>query len=795
MIKSYIKVAWRNLISNRTYSLLNISGLAVGMGVALLIGMWIWDELSFDKSFDNYNRIARVMHATENNGQIETHEVTNYPLAEVLRREYGSQFERTIVCSGTWDHTFDFAGKRFMNTGMYMEEGAGQMFSLKMIAGSINGLTDPNSVMLSETAAKTIFGNEAAVGQLLKMDRSLDVKVTGVYKDIPATSTLKDLQFIAPWKLYFNNTPWIKQIPDPWRPNAFTTFVQLKEGVDADKASLAIRDVRLKRVNSKLAMMKPKLFLHPMSKWHLYSEFKNGINTGGRIQYVWLFMTIGIFVLALACINFMNLSTARSEKRAKEVGIRKTIGSLRKQLVVQFFSESLLYVVLAFSVCLLLVQLALPFFNGVADKQMTLPWALPAFWVVSLVFCLVTGFIAGMYPALYLSSFQPIKVLKGSFKQGKFAGLPRSILVVVQFTISIILIIGTVVVFRQIEYAKDRPVGYDRDGLIMIGMPGADVHDHFDAVRDELKKANVIVEMTESNAPATEVNSTSTGFDWEGKDPAVGVEFPVTRVAYNYGKTIGWEMLQGRDFSPDFKTDTNALIVNESAANMMGFRNNAAGKTVIWDGEPLTIVGVVRDVIAESPYSAVRPSVYALNSSPGDLLIAKLNPSISIPVALKHFETIFKRYFPDHEMGHRFVNEEYDRKFGNEQRIGKLAGFFAGLAIFISCLGLFGMASFVAQQRSKEIGVRKVLGASVMSLWQLLSKDFIGLVLLSLLLAVPISYFYMNEWLQNYAYHPKLSAWIFVSAGLAAIVISLVTVSFQTIRAALLNPVKNLKSE
>ena len=790
-----MKIAWRNLVSNKTFSILNISGLAVGMGVAMLIGLWIWDELSYDKSFPEYERIAIVMQSTESNGKIETGNNTPYPLAEVLRNDYSDKFEQVVLASGTWEHSFDVGGKRFANTGAYMEEGAGKMLGLKMLSGTINGLTDPNAVMISEKVAKAIFGKENAVGKVLRMDRSLDLKVTGVFEDIPVNSTLNEIEFIAPWKLYFNNTPWVKNITDPWRPNAFRTYVLLSKNADLEKTSMVIKDVRLNHVNSKLARLKPRLHLHPMSKWHLYDEFRNGINTGGRIQYVRLFLAIGIFVLILACINFMNLSTARSEKRAKEVGIRKTIGSLRSQLIAQFFCESYLYVAISFIISLILVQFALPLFNSVSNKNMSVLWVQPAFWILSIGFCLITGFIAGLYPAFYLSSFKPIKVLKGSFKQGRFASLPRKTLVVVQFAVSIILIIGTIVVFRQIQYAKNRPVGYDREGLVTIGIPGKEMHVHFDAISNELKNAKIILEMTEADASATDINSTSTGFEWDGKDPSIGAEFPVISISYNYGKTLGWEFLEGRDFSPEYKTDSTGLILNETAANLMGFGNNAAGKTITWDGEPLTIVGVVKDIINESPYAAVRPSVFKLNEGPGGVIIARLNPTTTIPVALKYLGKVFKQNYPDYEFNYRFVNEEYNRKFGNEERVGTLAGFFAGLAIFISCLGLFGMASFVAQQRSKEIGVRKVLGASVLSLWQLLSKDFIGLVFVSLIIAFPIAYYVMYGWLQNYAYHPDLSAWIFIVAGLGALLISVLTISYQSIKAAMLDPVKNLRAE
>ncbi|RYG04890.1 MAG: FtsX-like permease family protein [Chitinophagaceae bacterium] len=565
--------------------------------------------------------------------------------------------------------------------------------------------------------------------------------------------------------------------------------------MDEAKASLAISDVRLRHVGERLARLKPRLHLHPMNKWHLYEEFDNGVNTGGRIQYVWLFLTIGIFVLVLACINFMNLSTARSEKRAKEVGVRKTIGSLRSQLLSQFFCESMLYATIAFVISLLLVNFALPAFNTIAGKEIEFPWSNPGFWAFSFGFCALTGIFAGVYPALYLSSFKPVKVLKGTFNPGRFAALPRQVLVVLQFTVSIVLIIGTIVVFRQIQYAKNRPVGYDRDGLVMIDMPGDEIHKHFDAIRNELQKDNIIVEMSEATAPATAVVSTSTGFEWEGKDPSTGVNFPVNRVAYNYGKTLGWQFLEGRDFQPEFKSDSSGIILNETAAELMGFRTKAVGKTIMWDGDPVIVVGVIKDLITESPYANVRPSVFVLNTYAGDVLIAKLAPAVNVPTALKRFEKIFRQYNPDHEFNAKFVNDEYDRKFGNEERLGKLAAFFAGLAIFISCLGLFGMASFVAQQRSKEIGVRKVLGASVAGICRLLSVDFVKLVLISLLVAIPVAWYFMTNWLQGYTYHPALSVWIFVVAGVGAVLITVLTVSYQSIRAALANPVKSLKSE
>ena len=794
MIKNYFKIAWRNLIKNKIYSAINIVGLAVGMAVAMLIGFWIYDELSFNKSFDNYNRIALVMQNKTSGADIQTGPATPYPLAQALREEYGSSFKHVVLASPTWPHLLNIGSKKLASSGVYFEPQATEMLSLKMLKGNRNGLQDPNSILLSESLAKAFFGNENPMNKLLKIDKTLSVKVTGVYQNLPHNSTFAEVQFIAPWKLFFDNTDWIKKAEDPWRPNAFFTYVQLNEHADLDKVSANIKDVRLKYVNKNLAKQNPQLFLQPMSKWHLYDEFKNGINTGGRIQYVWLFGIIGVFVLFLACINFMNLSTARSEKRAKEVGIRKTVGSSRRQLVNQFFSESLLFVVLSFFISLILVQLSLPLFNNIADKEMEILWTSPIFWLLGFVFCIITGLVAGFYPALYLSSFEPIKVLKGTFRVGRFAALPRKVLVVVQFTVSIVLIIGTLVVLRQIQFAKNRPVGYNRNGLVMVNMPSPEIHTHFSAVKEALKSTGAIVEMTESDGLITNVNSTSTGFDWKGKDPGLNVEFPKTNISYDYGKTVGWQFIDGRDFSRDFATDSAGVILNEAAAKLIGFKN-PVGETITWDGHPIQIIGVVKDMVMESPYAPVRPSIFNLLDEPGNVLIVKINPKISASEALQQIEKVYKTYNPDQPFDYKFADEDYNRKFGNEERIGKLAGAFAGLAIFISCLGLFGMASFMAEQRSKEIGVRKVLGASVFNLWQLLSKDFVLLVIVSMLIAAPIAWFFLHSWLQNYAYHTAISVWVFCAAGFGAIVITLLTVSFQAIKAALANPVKSLRSE
>ena len=794
MLKNYLKTAWRNLLRNRASSFINISGLAIGMAVAVLIGLWIYDELSFNKNFKNHNRIAKVIQNVSNNGEVQTWMSVPYPLAEELRKNYGSDFKQVVLSTGINDHILSHDDKKLTKSGAFFEKNAPELFTMKMLRGDLNCLSDPSSIILSASSARAYFGNDDPLNKVMKIDNQMTVKVSGVYEDFPRNSSFADVNFMSTWDLLYNGTPWIKTMEDPWRPNAFVVYVQLTDNADVNKVSAKIKDVKLKKVNAQLAKKKPALFLQPMDNWHLYSEYKNGVNTGGAIQYVWMFGIIGVFVLLLACINFMNLSTARSEKRAKEVGIRKTVGSLRKQLILQFFNESLLTVFFSFVLALTLAQLTLPFFNTVADKTMSIPWSSPLFWIMGIGFTLFTGLIAGSYPAFYLSSFKPVKVLKGTFKAGRFAAIPRKVLVVLQFTVSVTLIIGTIIVYRQIQFAKDRPVGYTREGIVTIPMITDNVHNHFTAVKDELVHAGVIVSMTESGSPTTGVWNSSSGFSWPKKDPNLSIDFGNVSVAWDYGKTVGWTIKEGRDFSKEFGSDSSAFIINEAAAHFMGLEK-PIGETVTWFGTPFTVIGVVKNMVMNSPYDEVRPVIYNLSNEAGGVILAKINPNSSTKDALSNIEKVFKKFNPEQPFEYRFTDEEYAKKFGNEERIGKLAGFFAALAIAISCLGLFGLTSFVAEQRKKEIGVRKILGASVFNLWTLLSKDFVTLVLISFLVATPMAYYFMHNWLQNYQYRTAMSWWVFLAAGCGALTITLATVSFQSIKAALTNPVKSLRTE
>ena len=793
MVKSYFKVGWRNMLRNKGYSAINISGLAIGMTVALLIGLWVFDELTFDTHFKNYDRIVQVMQHQTFNGQIGTQVANPAVMGEEIRNVYGSDFKHVLQCSWNGDHTLTYGEKIFYKSGNYFEPGVVDMLDLNIIHGTKDGLKEMNSIMLSESVAKSYFGNEDPINKTLRLDNDVDVKVTAVYEDLPENTTFNDLRFILPWSLYMSQNPWVSKMTEPWGSNFTQTYAQLNDNADLETVSTRIKDVKFNRQGEEERRYKAVVFLHPMSKWRLYSDFKEGVNTGGRIDNVWLFSITGIFVLLLACINFMNLSTARSEKRSKEVGIRKSIGSVRSQLVIQFFSESIMIALLAFVLAIGFGFIALPSFNTIAGKNILIPWASPIFWLIGIGFTLMTGIFAGLYPALFLSSFQPVKVLKGSFKQGRLASLPRKILVTVQFTISIVLIIGTIVVYKQIQYAQGRPIGYTSDGLVMTSV-NSERHKHFEAIRTELKTANVIVEIAESGSPITDVWNTNGGFDWEGKDPNLAVDFPNNAVTYEYGQTIGWQLASGRDFSRDFATDSAAFILNEAAVKFIGFQE-PLGKVIKWNGENYTVIGVVKDILVQSPYTPVRPAMWHLSNGSENVFITKLNPDKNAKESLAKVEEVFKKFDPTSPFDSEFVDEAFARKFGNEKRIGTLAAFFAVLAVFISCLGLFGLASFVAEQRTKEIGIRKVMGASVSNLWQMLSKDFVILVIISSVAAITISYFFCAWWLESYEYRTTVSWWIFAISAAGALIITLITVSFQAIKAAMMSPINSLRSE
>ena len=793
MLRNYLKIAMRNLVKNKVYSFINIGGLAVGMAVAMLIGLWIWDELSFNKSFKNYERIGQLYQNRTFDGKIGTYNIVPMPLGKELRTNYPDFEAVTLATNG--EHIVAFNDTKITKRGMYVEPAFTKMFSLEMLNGVQNGLEGGNTVMLSKTMAQALFDNADPIGKIVRIDNKIDLAVTGVFQDFSKNSGFAEIEMLASWAVYLSVDTQARNFVDYWGTNNWQCYVQLNETADLSQAQAKIKLLFYPKFDKEDKASKPELLIHPMNRWHLYDNFANGINDGGRIQIVWLFGFIGVFVLLLACINFMNLSTARSEKRAKEVGIRKAVGSVRLQLINQFLSESLLVVFMASLLSILLVALSLPWFNNLANKQIQMPWANATFWVICLGFVVTTGLLSGSYPALYLSSFNPVKTLKGTFKIGRFASLPRKVLVVVQFTVSVTLIIGTFIVYQQIQYVKNRPIGYDNNRLIFLSKNTPDLYSlNYDVLRNELLATHVVENMSESDSPITAGGNLQIGFKWEGINPKSNVLFSVRRGTHDEGKTLGFSFVEGRDFSRSFGTDSSAVILNETAAAIIG-RKGILGKTITQYNKKYHVIGIVKDMVGESPYSQVLPSAYFLDYNSRHVVNIKLKPTVSASTALSKIAMVFKTLNPASPFDYKFADQELAKKFVSEERIGNLATFFAILAIFISCLGLFGLASFVAEQRTKEIGIRKVLGASVANLWQMLSKDFVVLVLISCLIATPIAYYFMNEWLQKYTYRTEISWWIFAVAGFGALAIALFTVSYQAIKAAVMNPVKSLKTE
>jgi len=605
MIKNYFKTAWRNLIKNKVSSLINISGLAVGMAVAMLIGLWIFDELSFNKYHQNYDRIARIItRGVDPKEGPYTNNSVQYPLATELQTNYRDNFRHIIKSSWVQDYILTAGDKKLSGKGAFVDEDAPEMFTLRMQKGSWNGLHDPYSIMLSASLAKALFGNTDPMNKIILISNKTSVKVTGVFEDLPLNSQFSAVKFFSPWDLWEAENDWIKKSTNDWDNHFLQIYAEIKPGLDFKSVYNNIKEVELQNIkkleNAQEAIARnPQVFLLPMSDWHLYPIDRKAMIDARPMGMVWMVAIIGMFILLLACINFMNLSTARSEKRAKEVGIRKTIGSVRRQLAYQFFSESLVIVLFSFIASCFLVDLLLPWFNQLSGKEMTLPLYNFYFWLMCGVFILITALLAGSYPALYLSSFKPVNVLKGTFRAGKLAALPRKVLVVTQFTVSVALIISTIVVYRQIQFGRNRPVGYDREGLIMVDMRSDDFFGKYDLLRSELLKTGVVSNMSESMGKLTEVVSGNDGFDWKGRNPNKTESFGTLAVTHEHGRTVGWQFVAGRDFSREFSNDSSGVVINQAAAKYMELKD-PVGETITWKwGEnkpvPYTIVGVIKD--------------------------------------------------------------------------------------------------------------------------------------------------------------------------------------------------------
>ena len=792
MVKNYLLVALRQLRRNRGYSFINIFGLATGMAIALVIGIWTTGERSVDKSYPDHSRIVEIMQAQRPKGTSPGSPSTyvgttvSSALKPYLQKGYNDIFAGTAMVTWPDDGLLVNGEKSISRQGSWVEYTFPIIFGYHFLSGNAESLRDPSTALISRSAAIALFGSENAVGRTFRYNNKLPFTVGGVYADQPQTSSFHDVDFFIPMshqlmKLLTTNTDF--------NNHGCRIFARLAGNTTAEQATARIKDICTPFVKHSIETYT----VLPFEDLYLHYDDANGGIGEGRIGFVRLIGIIGVFVLLLACINFMNLSTARSEKRAREVGIRKTLGSFRGQLIGQFLGESILVALLAFGLAIGLTSLSLPWFSSLSGKPMTLPWASPTFWAISLTFTVVTGLLAGSYPAFYLSGFRPVKVLKGAFKAGKGASIPRKVLVVAQFSISLALIIGTITIFRQIQFAKDRPVGYDHAGLINVPINTDSLDWHYEALRTALLNTGVVANMASSSKTMTSFDEND-WLEWAGmQEDQKNITFRDIRVNADYGPTVGWTVLQGRDFSRAYGTDSSSAIVNEEGARILRFKD-PMGKTVKFEGKSYTIIGVTKDMLVNSPYDNVQPAIF-LGEGGHYTHIIRIKPGTPVRTALATIESVYKKFNPSSPFLYYFNDEGYERKFLTETQIGNLAAVFSGLAILISCLGLFGLASFVAEQRTKEIGVRKVLGARVVNLWALLSGDFLKLVILSCLVSMPLSYFFMSRWLQNYTLHTSLSLWIFVAAGAGILSITLATVSYQALKAALMNPVRSLRTE
>jgi predicted permease len=795
MIRNYLKTAIRSLRRNKGFAFTNITGLAIGMAAAILILLWVQNEWSTDRFYKNEDRIY-LMYNRDKDGQGNKWAWPNTPkiLAATLKNNYPEVEDVVRYNNVTFLLTH---GDKHLNVqGAFADSGFLDVFDFPLKEGSVqNALSGSYSIVLTEKLAKKFFGNESAVGKTVRIDSANNCTVTAVLKDLP-NNTKFDFEYLLPWS-YMNKIGWSDS---SWTNNSVFTYTLLKPGASQAAFDARVKDETINHTKGTASASTTELFTQPMSRVYLYSKSDNGKLTDGPVTLVRLFMVIAGFILLIACINFMNLSTARSEKRAKEVGIRKVMGAGRGKLILQFIGESILYAFAAFLLALIIVQISLSSFNTLVNKELFIDYTSPAFWIFSVLFILIAGILAGSYPAFFLSAFKPVKVLKGSFKKAEAAVNPRKILVVLQFTFAIVLIICTLIVQRQIQHTLDRDTGYNRNNLIYMFGQG-DIDKNYVVIKNELLNSGAVTSITRCANPVTRRWSDSWGFSWPGSTKQdEKTDFVCLGADADFVKTIGVKLLAGRDIDIyNYPTDSNAVLLNESAVKAMRLQHplGAIIKPVDDNTQQLHVVGVINDFILESPFeSKINPMmVFGPENSSGYVLHLKLNASNNTAANLSKIEKIFKTYNPQYPFEYVFADEAYSRKFDNAQRTGKLSSLFAVLTIFISCLGLFALAAYSAENRIKEIGVRKVLGASVLNITSLMSKDFLKLVVISFAIATPVAWYAMSKWLDSYSYRITMQWWIFIAAGLLSVFIAMLTIVFHVVRAARANPVKSLRNE
>lgn len=788
MIKNYLKIAWRNLRKNRLYSFINIGGLAIGMAVSFMLLIYVYNEFSFDKNNVNGERLYKVMRNQPSNGEIMTGDATPVPLAPAMKKDYP---EIASIMRTTWAYPrlVNYKEKNLKLNTMAADPSIFDMFTCQFVYGSKKtALSDLSSIVLTESAAKSIFGDMNPVGQTIKLDQQFPLMVSAVVKDNPQNSTF-DFKALINWGQISAEQQWIRTAS--WGNYSFKTYVMLRPGVSIDALNAKLKNIvaRYDPINKENT-----IFLYPLLKYHLYSDFKNGISAGGKITSVKLFMWLAIGILLIACINFMNLSTARSERRAREVGVRKAIGAARSSLIAQFMGESMLMAFISLLFAIGFIWALIPVFREVIGIQLLVPVANPWGWLTALGVTLFTGLIAGSYPALFLSSFRPVKVLKGQVSEARSVLNPRKILVVIQFTFAIGLILSSIFIYKQIIYAKNRPIGYNRFGLIEMPVEGV-MDKRFEDFRRDLVNAGAITDGAMTSMSIVNNGSSSWGIKWDGQQPGED-KIPIDQMAvtYHFTGTYDVKLVEGRDFSKEYPSDTAALILNQAAVKMMRFKQ-PLGQIINYQGSPRKVVGVIENFMWGSPYEPVKPAIIGFMPGWVGNISLRLNPNKSISASMAIIQNIYKQYNPDYPLDVRFTDERYNEKFSNEKVLGNMAICFTCLAIIISCLGLFGLASFSAEQRKKEIGIRKVLGATIGTIWVNLSREFFILVGVAFVLGSVASWLLVHEWMRQFTYKTDISLWVFGATLVLSMLICSITVSWQAVKAALMNPVKSLRSE
>ncbi len=787
MFQHYVSVALRNLKRNKAFSAINIFGLGLGLACSLFIYLWVQDELSHDRFHEHGERLNRVMtHSLAKDGSINSSfDSTPGLLADALEKEIPEVAHAATI---TWDRSVFFTVGQHLGreTGCFSGPDFFKLFSFPLLQGdSRMVLASPDNIVISEKLAQSYFGKVNPIGKTIRVDNKKDYLVSGIFS-VPENSSVR-FDFVFPIKNFVDENPWVME---KWSSFGPGTYVLLRPGTSVEQVNAKIRNFLVQHDKT---MKDNVLTLQPFQDIYLYNQFTNGIADGGRMEYVRLFSIIATFILLLACINFMNLATARSVKRAKEVGVRKVIGAVKSALIKQFLGEALLMTLLAVGVALLLVYLLLPGFNQLTEKQLILPFRQPSFLFSLLGLTLFTGLIAGSYPALFLSSLNPVTVLKGTLKFKPNAVLFRKGLVVFQFTISLILMVSTAFVYRQMHYIQTKNLGLNRENVIFVPLVG-DLAKNYQVFRSMVLQSGSIQKVTRASIIPTNVNMGTGNVSWPGKAPDEEAFFWQMFVGYDFIRTMDIQLVAGREFSPDFGTDSTNVLINEEAVKAMQLKN-PVGETVEFQGKKGKIIGVMKDFHLRSFHEPISPLIVGFESQfPYGLAVVKTQAG-KTKEALATLEKASKELNPKFPFDYIFADENFKQQYKNEQLVGRLANIFAVLAIVISCLGLFGLALFTVEQRTKEIGIRKVLGASVTNIMSMLSRDFLRLVLVAAFIAFPVSWWAMHQWFQAFVYHVPISWWVFALAGLATLGIALLTVSFQAIKLALSNPVKSLRSE